>query len=131
MEKDIIATSKILIVDDQDANVLLLERLLQHAGYKNYLSLTDSRGLLDQYRLFQPDLIILDLMMPRENATTNFQNLRQRRPGIPILLCTGLPQADPAPELLRSGAVGLLRKPFRMNELWYAVRQGLSAGVPE
>jgi FixJ family two-component response regulator len=46
-------------------------------------------------------------------------------------LCTGLPQADPAPELLRSGAVGLLRKPFRMNELWYAVKQGLSTAVSQ
>ena len=71
------------------------------------------------------DLIILDLMMPREDAVTTFQRLRQRRPGVPVLLCTGLPQADPVPELLRTGAAGLIRKPFRMNELWYAVKQAL------
>jgi DNA-binding response OmpR family regulator len=72
------------------------------------------------------DLVILDLMMPREESATTFQRLRQRRPGVPILLCTGLPQADPAPHLLEAGAVGLLRKPFRMNELWYAVNQALT-----
>jgi hypothetical protein len=48
-----------------------------------------------------------------------------------VLLCTGLPQADPAPELLQQPAVGLIRKPFRMNELWYAVRQALAAFAPE
>jgi DNA-binding response OmpR family regulator len=64
------------------------------------------------------DLVILDLMMPREDTAVTFQRLRQRRPGVPVLLCTGLPQADPAPELLRYDNVGLIRKPFRMNELW-------------
>ena len=43
------------------------------------------------------DLVILDLMMPREDAATTFQRLRQQRPGVPVLLCTGLPQADPPP----------------------------------
>lgn len=71
------------------------------------------------------DLMILDLMMPREDTVNLFERLRQRRPGVPVLLCTGLPQAEPAPELLRRGAVGLIRKPFRMNELWYAVKQAL------
>ena len=69
------------------------------------------------------DLVILDLMMPREDAATTFQRLRQRRANVPVLLCTGLPQAEPAPELLRHPGVSLIRKPFRMNELWYAVKQ--------
>jgi DNA-binding response OmpR family regulator len=76
-----------------------------------------------------PDLIILDLMMPHEDAATTFGRLRQRHPEVPILLCTGLPQTDPTPELLRHGAVGLIRKPFRMNELWYAVKRALAAGA--
>jgi len=73
------------------------------------------------------DLVILDLMMPREDAATTFQRLRQRRPNVPVLICTGLPQAEPAPELLRQPGVSLIRKPFRMNELWYAVKQLLTA----
>jgi FixJ family two-component response regulator len=44
---------------------------------------------------------------------------------LPILICTGLVQTDQAAALLREGAVGLLRKPFRMNELWYAVNNAL------
>ncbi len=121
----------ILVIDDEEAVLDVVRRFLQIAGHR-VTCVTSGSGALERLTHdLDVDLIILDLMMPRENATTNFHNLRQRRPGIPILLCTGLPQADPAPELLRSGAVGLLRKPFRMNELWYAVRQALSAGVPE
>jgi FixJ family two-component response regulator len=42
---------------------------------------------------------------------------------VPILLCTGLLQTDSAAGLLQEGAAGLIRKPFRMNELWYAVNR--------
>ena len=41
------------------------------------------------------DLVILDLMMPREDVAATFQRLRQRRPGVPVLLCTGLADASP------------------------------------
>ena len=44
---------------------------------------------------------------------------------VAILLCTGLVQTDRAVKLLDGGAAGLLRKPFRMNELWYAVINAL------
>jgi CheY-like chemotaxis protein len=121
----------ILVIDDEEAVLDVVRRFLQIAGHRVTCVTSGCTALERLTNGLEVDLIILDLMMPRENATTNFQNLRQRRPTIPILLCTGLPQADPAPELLRSGAIGLLRKPFRMNELWYAVRQGLSAGPPE
>ena len=54
-----------------------------------------------------------------------------RRPGTPILPCTGLAGGDggPASQLLRSGAAGMLRKPFRMNELWYAVKEALAEAI--
>jgi two-component system, cell cycle sensor histidine kinase and response regulator CckA len=119
----------ILVIDDEAAVLDVVRRFLQIAGHRVTSATSCGEALELLTDDAEIDLVILDLMMPREDALTNFQNLRQRRPGIPILLCTGLPQADPAPELLRNGAVGLLRKPFRMNELWYAVKQGLSTRV--
>jgi DNA-binding response OmpR family regulator len=71
------------------------------------------------------DLVILDLMMPRENSSLTFQRLREGRTDLPILLCTGLLRDDAPSELLSAGAVGLLRKPFRMTELWHAVKNAL------
>jgi two-component system cell cycle sensor histidine kinase/response regulator CckA len=119
----------ILVIDDEEAVVDVVRRFLQIAGHR-VISATSGHDALDRLTE-QPevDLVILDLMMPREDAATTFHSLRQSKPSLPILLCTGLPDADPAPELLDSGAVGLLRKPFRMNELWYAVKQGLTAPV--
>jgi PAS domain S-box-containing protein len=116
----------ILVVDDEEAVLDVVCRFLQIAGHRVTCA-TSGEDALHQLGNGRPiDLVILDLMMPHEDPVTTFQRLRQRRPGVPVLLCTGLPQADPAPELLRLGAAGLIRKPFRMNELWYAVKEALS-----
>ena len=74
------------------------------------------------------DLVILDLMMPREDGVVTFRQIRKDHPHLPVLLCTGLPDAEPSTDLMKSGAAGILRKPFRMNELWYAVNNALTAG---
>lgn len=56
--------SKILIVDDNIANVLLLERMLNISGYNNIKTLTDSREILRLYSTYKPNLILLDFRMP-------------------------------------------------------------------
>jgi len=124
-EPETVPPSSILVLDDEEAVLDVVRRFLEIAGHRVTCA-ANSQEALEHLSGGRPcDLIILDLMMPREDALVTFQRLRQRRPGLPILLCTGLPQAEPAPELLRSGAAGLIRKPFRMSELWSAVKQAL------
>jgi PleD family two-component response regulator len=119
MDRNVIAASRILIVDDQEANVLLLERLLQHAGYKNYLSLTDSRQLLDQFRLFQPDLILLDLMMPKLDGYAVMKQLGGWLPSgvyFPILVITADVSRTARQKALALGAKDFLTKPIDASE---------------
>jgi PAS domain S-box-containing protein len=126
LEPEPTAGRAILVIDDEEAVLDVVRRFLQIAGHRVTCATSGHEALDLLANGRTTDLIILDLMMPREDAVTTFQRLRQRRPGVPVLLCTGLPQADPVPELLRTGAAGLIRKPFRMNELWYAVKQALA-----
>jgi two-component system cell cycle sensor histidine kinase/response regulator CckA len=120
----------ILVIDDEQAVLDVVRRFLQIAGHQVTVAASGQEALERLSNGSPVDLIVLDLMMPREDVAATFQRLRQRRPGVPILLCTGLADASPAPELLRQNAVGLIRKPFRMNELWYAVRKTLEAAAP-
>ena len=64
MNTDSLKQAKILIVDDQEANVLVLQRILEREGYTRLRSTTDSRQVLSLVGEFQPDLILLDLLMP-------------------------------------------------------------------
>ena len=125
MQPATMPSRSILVIDDEEAVLDVVRRVLEIAGHE-VACVSSGPDALERLNTGQPcDLIILDLMMPREDAVGLFQRLRQRRPGVPVLLCTGLPQAEPAPELLASGAAGLIRKPFRMNELWIAVKNAL------
>ena len=56
--------SKILLIDDTDANLALLERLLDKEGFTQVLSTTDSTKAIQLVSAYQPDIILLDLMMP-------------------------------------------------------------------
>jgi two-component system cell cycle sensor histidine kinase/response regulator CckA len=114
----------ILVVDDEKAVQDVIRRFLEIAGHQ-VLCASNGQEALRVLQDQQVDLIVLDWMIPKEEGSANFSSIRQARPTLPILLCTGLVHTDQAAELLRKDAVGLLRKPFRMNELWHAVNNAL------
>jgi two-component system, cell cycle sensor histidine kinase and response regulator CckA len=125
VEPEILTPKTILVIDDEAAVRDVVRRFLEIAGHQ-CLSAPTSQDAIEQMGHQPVDLVILDLMMPREDASVVFHRLRHLCPGVPILLCTGLLHAEPAPELFKESRVGFIRKPFRMNELWYAVRKLLS-----
>jgi PAS domain S-box-containing protein len=117
----------ILVIDDEEAVLDVISRFLQLAGHTTHAVMSGQEAwrLLEQEQPPAVDLVILDLMIPREDSLNTFRRFRQRYPTLPVLLCTGLVREGAAAELLTAGASGLLRKPFRMTELWYAVKQAL------
>ena len=113
--------ARILIVDDQEANVRLLEGILRRAaGFSNLRSTTDSREAVTLYSEFQPDLILLDLHMPHLDGFRVMEELKLLIPPesyVPILVLT----ADITPEAkqraLAGGAKDFLTKPFDPTEV--------------
>jgi DNA-binding response OmpR family regulator len=115
----IILNSRILIVDDQAANVLLLERILQQSGYRNVVSLTDSRQVMDQFQMFQPDLLLLDLMMPKVDGYAIMTELCGWIAGetyFPILVITADVSNLARQRALSLGAKDFLTKPIDTTE---------------
>jgi PAS domain S-box-containing protein len=129
VEPDRVPGRHILVIDDEVAVQDVVRRFLEIAGHHVICAGSGADALEMVGDGLPLDLAILDLMMPREDGTQTFQRLRQRRPRLPILLCTGLLEADPSPQVLASGPVKVLRKPFRMNQLWYAVNDALAEGA--
>lgn len=118
--KETLKNSRILIVDDQTPNVQLLERLLQMAGYTNFLSTTDPRQVLPLFSKFQPDLILLDLMMPQLDGYSVMQQIGPRVPEgeyLPILMLTAETNAEARQKALSMGAMDFLNKPFDATEV--------------
>ncbi len=117
--------ARILIVDDQEANVQLLEGLLQEGGYTTWRGVLDPRTAAAACAEFQPDLILLDLLMP---GLDGFGVLDQLRPQLaaqdylPVLVLT----VDLSPEskrrALAAGAKDFLTKPLDAIEVLLRVR---------
>jgi putative two-component system response regulator len=119
MQKDIIQNSRILIVDDQAANIQLLERVLRGAGYQHWTSLTDSRKALTVFSEFQPDLVALDWRMPNVDGLSVLKQLRSRIPAgefVPTLILTADNSRTARQEALSAGAKDFLNKPLDVSE---------------
>ncbi|MBI3409136.1 MAG: response regulator [Planctomycetes bacterium] len=115
----------ILMVDDEHAVLDVVRRFLEIAGHKVTPASSGAEALAVLERIDGIEMIVLDLMIPREEGSTNFRRLRERVPQLPIVLCTGHIDQEQANQLMQEGAAEVLHKPFRMNELWYAVNKAL------
>jgi two-component system sensor histidine kinase/response regulator len=122
--------ANILIVDDQIANLDVLEGLLEMQGYRNFKSTTDPREVAGFLTSFQPDLILLDLMMPFMTGFEVMEQIKIIKPEdlfLPILVLTADATKESKQKALMAGASDFLTKPFdltevslRINNLLYA-----------
>jgi diguanylate cyclase (GGDEF)-like protein len=114
--EDIFA-ARILVVDDMEANVALLECMLEAAGYSNVESTMDSRQVVDLYCKHRYDLILLDLSMPHMSGFEVMEALKPVETDgyLPVLVIT----AEPTHKLkaLQVGAKDFITKPFDQIEV--------------
>jgi putative two-component system response regulator len=116
--------ARFLIVDDEQTNVVLLETVLEQAGYCNVYSTTHSSRVVDMFAPLAPDLLLLDLDMPAPDGLALLHRLDAGRddPWFRVLALVG----DAAPEVKRqarrAGAADFLAKPFDQTEVLLRVR---------
>ena len=112
-----ILRGKILIVDDLEANIELLERMLRDAGYVSITSTRDPAAVCELHRNNHYDLILLDLKMPGMDGFQVMEDLKKVEPDgyLPVLVIT----AQPGHKLhaLEGGAKDFVSKPFVLAEV--------------
>ncbi|MEA2179439.1 MAG: cyclic di-GMP phosphodiesterase [Solirubrobacteraceae bacterium] len=114
------AGDRILIVDDEPGNVLVLERLLEQAGYDDVRSTSDSTQVEALYGSFRPDVVLLDLHMPVMDGFAVMQRLSELiDPGdyVPILVLTADATHKSKRAALEGGAKDFVTKPFDHAEV--------------
>jgi len=120
---------KILIVDDEPVNVALLEEILVENEFTRFESVTDSRKALDVCKNFQPDLVLLDLMMPPPDGFTILERLRAEthETFLPIVILTADTTEESKRRALEAGATDFLLKPFDHVEVALRIRNLLNS----
>ena|ERR1700674_1367154 len=115
-----LTSSRILIVDDQEANVRLIEFILDSAGFKHYTHTTDSRKVLELRSSFLPDILVLDLQMPHLDGYAVMAQMGRELPAeeyLPVLVLTADITTEAKQRALASGANDFLSKPLDTTEV--------------
>ena len=109
---------KILIVEDNPQNMRLLEMTLRDGSY-NLLKATDGEEALDMAMREQPDLIIMDIQLPKLNGLEVTRKLRQSPEfsHIPIIAITAYAMKGDEQKAIDAGCDAYLSKPFNIHEL--------------
>ena len=129
MNSDTLQRMKILIVDDEPANVALLQEILIENGYARTESVLDSKLVLETYKKFQPDLVLLDLMMPPPDGFTILESLRSENDEsfLPVVVLTADTNEETKRRALEAGATDFLLKPFDHIEVALRIRNLLKS----
>ncbi|MFZ1200727.1 MAG: response regulator [Desulfobacterales bacterium] len=108
----------ILLIEDESAVIEALRKLLERLGY-NVLEAKTGKEAIRLARAYdgEIDLAILDVFLPNMNGNKVYPLLKEFRPDLKVLVCSGYSIEGPAQEILDAGAHGFLQKPVSVQEL--------------
>lgn len=119
------ASTRILIIDDAEANIRLLKLILSQAGFAELKATTDPRQAAHLYTSFRPDIVLLDLHMPYLDGFAVLEQLRGLTPArayVPMIVLTADITDQTKHRTLSAGANDFITKPFDTTEVVLRVR---------
>ena len=124
---------RILIVDDEEMDRVLLAQVLQDAGHEPLFA-PDGKTALRIWRNGSFDAVVTDIVMPEMDGLSLLETIRMEDPWIPVIAISGT-SAERLNKAARSGAQAILTKPVDPSELLTEIDQALDSrpqwGVPE
>ncbi|MEO1524448.1 MAG: HD domain-containing phosphohydrolase [Planctomycetota bacterium] len=122
---------KIMIVDDEIANVLVAKKLLTKAGYTDFETTSDSTLAMNLVHTFEPDVVLLDINMPNVDGISILSQIRSvpKFKHLPVLILTANSDSGIKLRCLELGATDFLIKPIDPMELAPRVRNALVSKI--
>jgi DNA-binding response OmpR family regulator len=116
--------NKVLLIDDEEEFVTTLAERLTLRGFDVKYAL-DGEGGLAELEQWQPDIVVLDILMPGMSGTEVLRRIKRQFPDLPVILLSGHGSVRDAIEGMKHGAVDFLMKPVDINELTAKLRDYL------
>lgn len=111
---------KVLLVEDEEGIINIEKAYLEKAGFQVEKAM-DGNEALEQYTAFAPDLVVLDLMLPKKSGEEVLQSIKEQK-DTPVIIVSAKSEEDDRVENLRNGADDYMVKPFSARELVERVR---------
>ncbi|MCU0960081.1 MAG: response regulator [Pirellulaceae bacterium] len=127
LSRDTTKCAKIMIVDDEPINIKVVQKYLAGHGYSNFCTTTDATQAVELFHSEQPDIALLDIMMPEVSGIEILQHVRTDRQlaHIPVVILTAVGDARIKRKALELGATDFLTKPVDPSELVLRVGNAL------
>ncbi len=121
--------AKILVADDDQSLLRTLTWILKEHGY-NVVAVPGGEGLLAKLEEERPQLLLLDIMMPKVDGLQLLERLKsdERYRDLPVLMVSSMPPEEATVKALGLGAADFIAKPFRVRELLARVEAHLRVG---
>lgn len=125
--EETVRSCRIMILDDEETNVLVVKKYLQQEGYRRFDTLCDPREAVEMASKNSPDVLLLDINMPHINGLDLLRqfNADPKLQQIPVLILTAQTATEIKKTALRLGANDFLTKPVDPNDLIPRVRNAL------
>ena len=124
-----LSSAKIMMIDDEPINMEIVQALLEDAGYSNFVVEDQPLRAMETLDNAQPDMLILDLMMPDKDGFQLLKEIRshERYEHLPVIILTSASDNESKLRVLELGATDLLFKPVDPTELMLRVYNTLSS----
>ena len=107
----------VLIVDDNDMTRETLRVILRHDGYNVVGEALDGDGALEMATRLHPDIILLDVVMPKVSGVEALKSIRMVMQDVKVLMVTANKDQETVAEVVKSGISGYIIKPFNAKKV--------------
>ncbi len=118
---------KILIVDDTLFMRTLLKNVLFNGGHTVIGEAADGLEGVAKYKELKPDLVTMDVVMPKMNGIESLKAIREFDPAAKVVMCTAVGQEQMVKLAIKSGAKGYIIKPFQAPKVLEEINNVMSA----
>jgi two-component system chemotaxis response regulator CheY len=109
--------ASILITDDTIFTRTVLRSMLNANGFSNIIEAGNGEEAVVQYKLHNPDVVLMDITMPVMNGIDALRLIREFDPAARVIMCTAMGQRTIVVEAIQAGAKDFIVKPFQSNRV--------------
>ena len=122
--------ARILLIDDAEYANDLMKMILEAGGHEVAGTARDGYEGIEKYRQLNPDLVILDVIMPRMGGVECLEGIRNINPGAKILVVSADGQEEHVRNLVMEGAMGYITKPYKKETVLAEIETILGDRLP-
>jgi two-component system chemotaxis response regulator CheY len=117
--------ARILVADDASFMRQMIREIIESEGHEVIAEASDGVEAVEAYKQHQPDLVMMDIVMPRRSGIDAVKGLMQMDPNACVVMCSALGQESLVTEALQAGAKDFIVKPFKPELVASTIRKVL------